>query len=474
MIWRLFYGPTAGKEVAIALMKRSYGILATAALLLMTTLLGIGYAALADNLTIIGSAHAEGKPYRGVYIKSVEVVSTKNAANTECDYLLPTNHVSTVDATASGGSVTYKVTVHNNTEVTYWYVGPRWETTHEQNALLGGGNGITVTTKDHLNDSTQSFDSEDWVPPDTERVFYVTYTYGANAQAACRTMVNFHFDIRMDAVHDEFLAVLNNIQSPSSYEQLKNVFEQQYASNGSTTITTESHPAVFASLFEDLYVDIDGVERKASIVIRRENLDKDEVSGDDYNGSGPNGCEYTLYITVEPLTPGTRPTVYAIAYSRDAAGMGDNWYQVGELYEGTAPIKADGSIDYANWKATYKTYKIANGIEYVVGQVGGGDQYDIMNTMEQLISAQDQDIFNTIDNVNIFKKVYDILQKHNGSDDPAVTGLRAAFEDAAKFYVNHNNGKEFKVVRNLYTRAEIIYALKNIQMALDYYYEVYE
>ena len=234
-------------------MKRSYGILLTAALLLMTTFLGLGYATLTDSLTIIGSAHAEGKPYKGVYIKSVEVIGTQSAANTECDYVLPTNHVSTVDATTSGGSVTYKITVHNNTEVTHWYVGPKWENDYGQNALIGTNGGIGITTKDQIDDGTQSFDSDDWIPPDTERVFYATYTYGANAQTECRTLVNFHFDVRMDAVHDEFLAVLNNVKSSSSYEQIKYVFEQQYAENGSTAITTESHPEVFASLFEDLY-----------------------------------------------------------------------------------------------------------------------------------------------------------------------------------------------------------------------------
>ena len=78
-----------------------------------------------------------------------------------------------------------------------------------------------------------------------------------------------------------------------------------------------------------------------------------------------------------------------------------------------------------------------------------------------------------IDNTNIFKKVYDIIQKHPSSTDPAVIGLKNAFYEASKFYVNHNNGQEFKVVRNKYTRAEIIYAIKNIQKALDYYNQAY-
>ena len=446
-------------------------ILLISLLVLATVFASVGYARIATNLSIGGEVSVDGKPYKGVYIKNVEVVSTSNASCTECDYILPTNHKTTVDASKTNGSVTYKITVHNNTDLTYWYIAPRYERSYGSTDLIGAVNGVSIKTMDRLGDSYSTFNTDDWVPPQTERVFYVTYTYGSNAQAPCSTMVNFYFDIKIDAVHDEFLAVLNCVKDPGSYAYLVNAFDKEYAQNGSKEITTESHPEVFANLFEDLMVNINGLERQASVVIRRENMDKDTSTGD--NGTNNKGCEYTLYITLEPLTPGTKPTVYAIAYSCGAEAMGDDWYQVGELYEGTAPILNDGTIDYKNWIATHKNYVMADGIAYLVG-APNGDQYDIMKTMEQLISAEDQDIFNQIDNTNIFKKAYDIIKKHPATDtDPAIEGLRAAFYDAAKFYVNHNNGQEFKVVRNKYTRAEIIYAIKNIQEAINYYNQVY-
>ena len=455
------------------MIRRIHGVILASAILLMTAFMCFGYAAISDTLSVSGTADVDGKPFKGVYIKSVSVVQATNIVSTSDEYVLPTNHKTAVEVRRSGGTITYKITVHNNTDVTYWYVGPRCTDDYGQNSLVAKTNGITITTKDQQSDNYGSFNSEDWVPANTERDFYVTYTYGSNAPSVSSTLINFHFDIRMDAVHDEFLSVLNGTgATKDSYEQLVEVFNKQYAQNGKMSISTETHPEVFAALFEDLMVDIDGVERKASVTIRRENLDIDDNTGDNYSNNGPKGSEYTLYITVEPLTPGATVTVYAISYSEGADSMGSDWYQVGELYEGTAKVDANGQIDYTTWKATYKKYEIADGIIYTVG-APNGDQYDIMNTMEQLISAEDQNIFNTIDNTNIFKKVYDILQKHKGSTDPAVEGLRAAFYDAEKFYVNHNNGQEFKVVRNKYTRAEIIYALKNIQMALDYYYQAY-
>ena len=454
------------------MIKRFHAGILVLSILIMTVFMSLGYAALTDDLSILGNAHAKPKPHKGVIITNVELMRSSGITSRENEYILPTNHETSVNVDRSNGFITYKITVFNNTDVTYWYIGPRCTTDYGKNALIGKNNGISIVTKDHADDNYQSFNNEDWIPPQTERDFYVTYTYGSNASGVVDLLVNFHFDIRMDAVHDEFLAVLNDSAPGGGYETLKATFESAYKSTGAVSISTESHPELFASLFDDLMINMDGVEKEAHIVIRRENLDKDATTGDQYNNNGPKGCEYTLYITVEPLTPGTRPTVYAIAYSEGADNMGELWYQVGELYEGTANVNSNGQIDYSSWIATHKNYEMADGINYLVGAPNGA-QYDIMKTMEQLISAEDQDIFNMIDNTNIFKKVYDIIQKHQGSTDPAVLGLRNAFYEASKFYVNHNNGQEFKVVRNKYTRAEIIYAIKNIQKALDYYNQAY-
>lgn len=455
------------------MVKKIHAVFLALAMMLMTVFICFGYAALTDNLSVTGSAEAEGKPFQGVYIKEVTLMNATNVISTENEFILPTNHSTTVNVGRANGTVTYKITVHNNTDVTYWYIGPRCTNDYGQNSLVAQNNGISIITKDQLNDNYQSFNNEDWVPPQTERDFYVTYTYGSNAPAVSATLINFHFDVHMDAVHDGFLAVLNDRVDGGDYWILKDALEDVYANTGGVSVSTQTHPELFNALFgNDLMVNMDGVVREANILIRRENLDNDTTTGDNYNNNGPRGCEYTLYITVDSLTPGTRPTVYAIAYSEGADAMGDLWYQVGELYEGVANIDANGNIDYSSWIATHKNYEIADGITYLVG-APNGDQYDIMKTMEQLISAEDQDIFNMIDNVNIFKKAYDIIKKHPNSTDPAVIGLRNAFYEAEKFYVNHNNGQEFKVVRNKYTRAEIIYAIQNIQKAMDYYNQAY-
>ena len=442
------------------------------ALFFTTAFICIGFAALSTNLAVSNNVSVTPKEFKGVYISAVSVYSTSNASGVSTSYTRPTNHTSSLTPTRTGSTVTYKITFHNNTDVTYWYIGENFVSDYQDNSYIDRSGGITILTKDHQSDTSETFNQNDWIPANTYRDVYVTYSYGSTIQRACSTTVNFLFDIKMDAVHDEFLAVLNNATGEDTYKMLTDAMNAQYSKNGSVTISTSTHPELFATLFEDLKVNIDGEEKTATVVIRRENIDKDGTSGDAYPSGGPSGCEYTLYITVDGLTPGSTATVYAISYSEGAPGMGDDWYQVGELYEGTAPVNSDGSINYSKWDATAKTYTVADGIYYNVG-FANGDQYDKLDTIEGLISTDDQDIFNDIDNQKIFKKAYDIIQKHKGSNDPAVLTLRQAFEDASIFYVNHNNGQEFKVVRNKYTRAEIIPAIEKIQNALNYYYQAY-
>ncbi|MBE6696813.1 MAG: hypothetical protein E7587_10245, partial [Ruminococcaceae bacterium] len=81
----------------------------------------VGYATLTDNLTILGSAHVEGKPFEGVYIYEVEFVSASDAVALDHTYVHPTNF-GCLASTSRPGSVTYKITVHNNSDITYWYL----------------------------------------------------------------------------------------------------------------------------------------------------------------------------------------------------------------------------------------------------------------------------------------------------------------------------------------------------------------
>lgn len=448
----------------------------------MSLFLVVGYAALTDNVFIYGEGTAEGKPFEGVYISATSLHSINGASSVSFAHYKPTNFSVTASPARSGGSLTYKITVHNNTDVTYWYIQQKFITDFESNALIGQQNGITVVTKDHPDDTSSTFNSEDWIPPQTYRDFYVTYTFGSNAQAYPVTLINFEFGIKMDAVHDKFLAVLNDTSKNGGYEYLAKVFDEKYAESGETVIANiGEEKEIFNKLFgSELTVNVDGVETPVTVMVQRENVDN-RTTGDSYTGASgaPTGCEYTVYITIDALnSPTGEAIVYAVSYSTGGVASTGSWYQLGQLYEGSADIMdydtatpgMQGAFDIDSWIATPNRYEVADGITYLVGQEQG-DQYDKLKTLKEIMSTNDQDIFNDIDNRRILKTVYDIVNNPSNSSKQGLLGLRDAFYAAAPFYNVMNNGQEIKVKRNC-TRAEIVPYILNIQTALDYYNQV--
>ncbi len=207
-------------------------------------------------------------------------------------------------------------------------------------------------------------------------------------------------------------------------------------------------------------------------------IEKADISN--YTDGGGAGCEYTVYITVDALdSPTGKAITYAVSYSKGGtADVGGAWYQLGELYEGTANrVDYDssmpgvqGAVDVYSWIATPKRYEVADGLTYLVGQEQG-DQYDKLKTLEQIMSTNDQDIFNDIDNTRVLKKAYDLVHNSANYSKPGYAGLREAFYAAQPFYNIFNNGQEVKVNRKG-TRAEIIPYIEAIQKAMDYFNEV--
>lgn len=444
---------------------------------IMILTISIGYAAISEDLFLHGNANIEPSEYIGVYISDAEVVQSTNLSVASSEYILPTNYSLSANPKGINASVTCRLTIHNNTDVTYWYLGQDILDQYGSNSLIGQSGGITVVTKDKLTDTGATFNQNDWIPPQTTRDIYVTYTFGSLAQGTISTLVNFKFGLKMDAVYDQFLAVLNDTSPGGGYDQLTSAFDDQYADGDGCVIgNVGQDKALLEGLFgSDIKITVNGVEVPVTVMIRRDNIDGDDAHGDNYSNGGPTGCEYTVYITTDSLSSaGGKATVHAISYSKLPDG---SWYRIGQLYEGTATVKDydssegyDGAFDVYSWLATPNSYEVTDGITYRVGQPNG-DQYEILKSLEQIISVEDQNFFNTIDNTNIFKKVYDILKDNTSSNDPSIIGLRTAFENAAPFYNNLNNGQEFKVKREC-TRAEIIPYLIDIQHALDYYYQV--
>ncbi len=420
------------------------------------------------------------EPEEIVYISHIEIVENNHVPETEFQRSYPTALSLNTDVTRIGSSVTYKISVHNNTDATYWYLGQKFDPAHGSNGLIGKNNGITLVTKDKQSETSATFNSNDWIPPRTVRDFYVTVTYGSDTVGEVSILVDFRFGLRISSVQDEFLAILNDKVSADGYYYLSDVFDDKYAEDKTTVIgNVGEDKAIFDRLFGDgLTVDVNGVATPATVMVERKNVDG-RSTGDAYQvANGPTGCEYTVYVTVDPLkSPTGKAIVYAVSYSCGADGV---WYQIGQLYEGTANIVDydtkdnvyQGAVDVGSWIATPNTYTVTDGIEYKVGQTQHGTQYDMLKTISEIMSAGDQEIFNKVDNSGLLKKVYDLLKQNQYSDAPEVLNLRAAFEAAEPYYNNFNNGQEFKIKREC-TRAELLPYIERIGDALEYYYEVH-
>ena len=403
-------------------MKKHRGAWLIAVLVCMVLLIGVGYAKLTDTLSLSGEVNVEGKPFKGIYISDVVLVSSSGISDNTYSYIKPTNLQTTVTATNSKATVTYKVTVHNNSDITYWYINQVLLSGYDSNNLVNKSGGITVTTRDFLSDSAGSFNSNDWVPPNTYRDFYVTYSYGANAQGTHTNLINFKFDIKMDAIHDQFLAVLNDKESDRGYYYLAQAFNEKYASTGSTVLgNVGEDKVIFDELFgSQMTVNIDGVERPVTVHVSRRNVDN-RTTGDAYP-NGASGCEYTVYITVDnPDKAKQSVTVYAVSYTCKSDGT---WYQIGQLYEGTTlsvdydttNTAYDFGFDVMQWDATAKTYEVMGNYSYKVGYANG-ETFDMYDSIEEIMSTNDQSFVNRVNNskeflITVCKTLYTYSYNH--------------------------------------------------------------
>ena len=454
------------------------------------------YASFTSYMAIEGEIHAKAKEPDGIYISNVEIYSQSNVTNASGEAVLPTNLKSTLQANARYASITYRVTVHNKTDMTYWYLGLDRFDAFGSNALINTSGGITISTTDHMEGGNASFDTSDWIPPQTERDFYVTFTFGANAQGAISILINFRFGLHMASVSDGFLQVLNDKNSEYGYYYLADAFNQNYAESKSTVLgNVGSDKQIFDNLFgTNPTINVNGVDMPVTIMVERTNVDGKTGSGDAYTGSGaPSGCEYTLYVTVDSLSsPNGKATVYAVSYTCGADGY---WYQIGELYEGQCTITDydtsnstyEGAFNVDTWLATPKEYSVTNDISYKVGYEQG-TQYDKLNTIEQLMSTTDQEFYNKVNNNSgkLLKPVCHILytytnvsgrylenENYNNKYKQGYDALKIAFDKIKPYCLIANGAQEVKIQNaNSLSRAELIQIMEEIQMTYDYYLAV--
>ncbi|MBR7116181.1 MAG: hypothetical protein IKC87_00520 [Clostridia bacterium] len=446
---------------------------------LMCVFSNLGFAALSDTMGIRGTAKADIPS--GLFITSISTDSASNVDKNNVSYLPYSTTVdSTISRSRNTGSVTYNVTVLNNTSLTYSYRGIYYQT----NLTGYNGNNYVQTSNNRSRIgvvcSLANASAEDKkVAPGETLDFTVTYTVGSslNANTDWKTLINFQFGINVDGERDALEVVeskfLNILNTQSTYEQLidalDNKFDgrQEWTSNyiGNVNGSSSADSVAVNTLFAgQLQITVGKENMDATVMIKHENLDGDTSTGDDYTAVNSSnggvfrgyGCEMTLYLTVDPLEDaGEYVPVYVVVYTcdRDADGnrIGD-WYRIGDTYSGTANVvtydggTGTGSFVTDNWIADASSYKLVDGYSFNIG----GEEYILDEyyhtvasnvSIKNIVTQKDVNAVNTLQTlINDAKRIVDNKSYAGTGIDIVEEALRATLMKFSGNYTIDENG----------------------------------
>ena len=485
-------------------MTRRLNVIVCIALSFMFLLISVGYANLSDPLRVSGGALIDIP--EGLFIIGMKTTGSSNIDHESATFVQYTTTVdSTIDkkddtttttsskpnkpatttTTKYAGSVTYQITVFNNTKHEYAYRG-----LYYQKNLSGynGNSKVDTKTGDDKLGVVVSFPNNDKiVGPGETLTFSVTYTVGKNMDYAAdwKTFLNFQFGINVeseaaaiDAVHSKFLNILN---TKVTYNELINKIDdkydgyQEWTSNyiGNVSDAVDADSMTVETLFAgQLNMIISGQVKPATVLIKHENLDNNTKTGDDYvavnsNGNGSPfygyGCEMTLYLTTDQLDKAnSNAPVYVTVFTcdRDADGniVGD-WYQIGESYIGKAPVVGykgesggTGSFVTDNWVSDRATYKVTDRYSYTVNQG---------TTIKDLTRVVDQNAINELQ--------YLLNEAKGLIDDMRYAGIgiemiEEAYTAASRYYTLDGSGNP--VATQGVTRAQLLPTIRNLDHAV--------
>ena len=301
---------------------------------------------------------------KSVYIIHAEHVAEKGAGTIEIvgyngTYL---NSVATLNKTKSTYT-TATITVYNNALETYAFNAVKYHTDKYSNVDIV----YELPVLKH----------GDQVAPGGTLEFEVVFEYkpGVNpSNYVLTSLLNFEFTPLDELPEEEVIAVsgalgqfqniLNNVTAENSLSQLLTQMDKADANDrhdGSYIGNVGGASASDVKLLEDLFqgnltININGQDTEVTILIKRENIDGDMTTGDS------TGREMTIYLTTDTLEQKgsffnpSSAIVYAAVFTSDDEG--EDWYQVGTMFEGEATIKqyngwpGSGSFDTDTWETT--------------------------------------------------------------------------------------------------------------------------
>ena len=392
----------------------------------------IGYAQFSDILSVTGDADYKFV-YEGIMITSAVTNATNGLTEGSRQVVFPTSLKNSISLTANGASITYKLTIRNtSSRYKYTYKGIQCDESFNNDLYSTKANNDKFTVS-LTKENGSTFAAGSSLEPNEEIVLYATYTFGNNItkQQELTFMLNYQFGVHVDsmgemAVEKTMTAFIGSLNEPEKYENLIVNIDNKYsnadwqanyignvsqAGENNASDTAKADAAIVENLIgSGLTLNIDGVEKKVTVLIKRENIDGNENTGDAYiatngrNSTSGTGCEMTIYMTPnnldkiddpgeydnsnnDPWDPYTWAEVFISISTCTNNGTIDRnvnsenygnytirgpWYSIGDIYEGIANIvtydgaEGPGSFVTDNWKSISKTYKVTENYSYTI------------------------------------------------------------------------------------------------------------
>lgn len=471
-------------------MSRPIKILCCAVLSFCTLFSAVGYATISGTMTVSGSASAT--PPEGIYIVDVAEEATSNATSESVEHIpFSTNVISTVQRTANNSSVSYSVTIWNNTPYIYAYGGVEYLNDRETTSQYNGNSYLTTSGSRWNNQEiivTTSLPTSTIINPNERVTFTTTYTLenGLTRNYDYKTLVNYKFAVNVDSVGevavDEVLIqlddILNDVSEGGAYETLIDAIDDKYdgvndwTSNyiGNVGDANSTDVQTINSLFEGkLNITVDGETQEITLIIKRENIDGDESTGDSFTATKNNGsvtmrgCEMTIYVTTDALNSRGYAPVYAAVYTCDQNddGTPGTWYMLGDRYAGEANVVgyngevSTGSFDTGTWRSTAQTYRVTDSYSYSVARSSSPN-------VSALTVATDANANSTF--LSLLNRAKAIIDD-NEVAGTAMVSLKEKYAAAARYYTVDASGN-ITLVSGV-TRAQLVPHIKALDVALQ-------
>ncbi len=338
---------------------------------------GVGYAALTDEMNISGEIMFVLPESDEVIIRKIDSITTTGSAVADMSdawQIWPTNLVSTQTFGAVGDTVTYTITaINQSNSIKYAYSGIICDTTVEgyDNSYYDNGLSITVS-------AASGYDLDDGIAPGGTFAFQATYTLtdASLVGQEIKTIINYQFGVHVESAGD---AVINTaaeqfetiINTPTALSTLQTLME---ANAGNTTTggyvgnvagSDSGDSATINQLFTDedgnnmlTITTTDGTQTEVTCIIKSETV---TVGGVEKNAM-------VIYMTANEISgnlfnPSTLD-VYALVF---VPGTTQDWVPLGEMYVGTATSNnyeaswfgEHNSFNTDTWQTTAYTYTVS-------------------------------------------------------------------------------------------------------------------